>query len=145
MKNKLNRNYKPNKIRLELMNKLMLIDRFAEEGLLYIDEERNLLAIRDVLFIAVCTSEKRFRAFLSNIRLWMCYERTRREVSRFSTQQLSEMKEIPPPSEEPFDINVVGKKGKCVVVGKFDGTTLTIMPYEESKKGTENLQESFTE
>lgn len=140
MTNKLNPNYKHNKIRLELMSKLLLIDKFVDKGLLRIDKKQNLVLIDVLLFISVCTTETRFRAFLNNVYLWLSYEYSRDEVSSHIAGQPDKTDSPSLPEIKPFDINVIGEKGTCVIVGKYDGVTLRLKGYNEIKTNVDKIK-----
>lgn len=142
MKNKLHPNYKPNKIRLELMNKLAILEEYASGGLLYIDEVKGFVAISQSLFNVESINAVRFKSFLTNVFCWMSFERSRKEVNKYTREQLNSMKELPLPPSKPFDFNVISERGQCLVVGRFDGNNFHMMPYEETK---EKAKETFSE
>lgn len=141
MKKELNPNYKPNKIHLELMSKLNILESFANKGLIYIDEEKGLLLIREEVFVSVCNTPERYKAFLNNVLLWMSFERSRKETMKYTREELQSMPTPPLPPDKPFDVNVISERGKCLVVGQYDGTDFKMVPYEKRKK--EVLQEAF--
>lgn len=119
MGNKLSNNYKSNKLHLDMMNKIKLLDDFADKGMLVIDEEKHLLLIRSELFVCVCRSEAKYRHFLNNVLMWIAFEQGRKGKKL---------------ENEYIDFNVIGKEGMCVVVGRYDGQNLQMIPYEEVKE-----------
>lgn len=134
MKNKLHPNYKPNKIQMDILQKLSILNKIAQKGMLYIDEEKSILLIREELFHVTCTTPQRYKAFLTNVYYWMSYERSRKEVAQYTPTQLNSMSSLPVPPGKPFDFNVISKTGKYIVVGQFDGNNFKMVSYEETKE-----------
>lgn len=133
MKNKLNKNFKANKMQLELLKKIELLDEFARKGALWIDEGKSVLLIRTELFLCVCNAADKYRHFLNNVLLWMSYERSRKLVAQYTSAELAQMDSLPVPEQKPFDFNVIGAEGQCIVVGRYDGKIIDMIPYEETK------------